>query len=164
MFNMDTLASGEAEVLLVQRGKPPSQGLYSLPGGRLRLGETIAAGTVREVWEETGLRVARMGPVFTAVDVITGVAEDVGEGREGPACADKGRRWGNAAATTVDYHYVVIDSLAFARGTPSHAGDAADARWVTAAHCTALLPCHDGLQQVVDGALDMVRAGLGPRE
>src|SRR5262245_1801411 len=40
------------EVLLVRRGQPPRAGQWSLPGGLLDLGETLAAGARRELWEE----------------------------------------------------------------------------------------------------------------
>jgi len=30
-------------ILLIQRGKPPAQGLWSLPGGKVELGETLEA-------------------------------------------------------------------------------------------------------------------------
>src|SRR5208283_3828277 len=44
-------------VLLVRRGAEPLRGQWSLPGGVLELGESLAAGVVREVREETGLTV-----------------------------------------------------------------------------------------------------------
>jgi 8-oxo-dGTP diphosphatase len=44
-------------LLLVRRGRPPGQGLWSLPGGRVEAGETDAAAVVRELLEETGLQV-----------------------------------------------------------------------------------------------------------
>ncbi len=44
-------------ILLVLRGREPSRGLWSLPGGRLEPGETAEAALVREVREETGLEV-----------------------------------------------------------------------------------------------------------
>jgi ADP-ribose pyrophosphatase YjhB (NUDIX family) len=44
-------------VLLVKRGTPPLAGQWTFPGGRLRGGETIAAGIEREVLEETSVRV-----------------------------------------------------------------------------------------------------------
>src|SRR5436190_190421 len=40
-------------LLLVRRGRPPSAGLWSLPGGRIEPGESAAAAAAREVWEET---------------------------------------------------------------------------------------------------------------
>ena len=44
-------------LLLVRRGHEPGRGLWSLPGGRVEAGETLAAAVEREVLEETGLRV-----------------------------------------------------------------------------------------------------------
>jgi 8-oxo-dGTP diphosphatase len=45
-------------LLLIRRGQPPSEGLWSVPGGRCLPGESAVAACVREVEEETGLRVA----------------------------------------------------------------------------------------------------------
>jgi 8-oxo-dGTP diphosphatase len=45
----------EGRVLLVERGQPPGAGLWTVPGGRLEPGETLAQGVAREVREETGL-------------------------------------------------------------------------------------------------------------
>ncbi len=42
-------------VLVIQRGRPPGEGLWSVPGGRLEPGETLAQAVAREVREETGL-------------------------------------------------------------------------------------------------------------
>jgi 8-oxo-dGTP diphosphatase len=47
-------------LLLVRRGSEPGKGLWSLPGGRVESGETIARAVEREVLEETGL-VVRAG-------------------------------------------------------------------------------------------------------
>jgi ADP-ribose pyrophosphatase YjhB (NUDIX family) len=44
-------------LLLVRRGRPPSAGSWSVPGGRCLPGESPAAACVREVAEETGLLV-----------------------------------------------------------------------------------------------------------
>lgn len=43
-------------ILLIRRANPPSQGTWSIPGGRVELGETTEAAVVRELAEETGLR------------------------------------------------------------------------------------------------------------
>ena len=42
---------------MVRRGKPPGQGLWSVPGGRVERGESDERAVERELWEETGLRV-----------------------------------------------------------------------------------------------------------
>jgi 8-oxo-dGTP diphosphatase len=44
-------------VLIVRRGTPPLQGIYTLPGGGVELGETLEEAVVREVREETGLAI-----------------------------------------------------------------------------------------------------------
>ena len=45
----------DGAVLLVKRGKPPGKGLWSLPGGKVEFGETLAQAALREVREETGI-------------------------------------------------------------------------------------------------------------
>jgi 8-oxo-dGTP diphosphatase len=89
-------------VLLVRRATPPMLGKWTLPGGRLRGGETIAAAVEREVLEETGLRVAS-GSLIEIVEVVT----------EG-------------------YHYVIHDHLCTPLDpseVPRAGDDASDARY-----------------------------------
>lgn len=94
-------------VLLVQRGKPPSRGMWAIPGGSVRLGETLQAAAEREILEETGV-VIRAGDPVLVFDVIQ---------RD-----ERG---------AVQYHYVVVDLAAEHVGGDLRAGDdAADARWV----------------------------------
>jgi 8-oxo-dGTP diphosphatase len=50
-------------LLLVRRGRPPAEGRWSVPGGRIEPGETAAEAAAREVREETGLEV-EVGPVL----------------------------------------------------------------------------------------------------
>ena len=45
-------------LLVIRRRHDPSRGLWSLPGGRVEQGESAEDAVVREVAEETGLRVA----------------------------------------------------------------------------------------------------------
>ena len=47
----------DSRLLIVRRAQPPAAGLYTLPGGVVELGETLAEAAVREVREETGLEI-----------------------------------------------------------------------------------------------------------
>jgi ADP-ribose pyrophosphatase len=95
-------------VLLVKRGKPPGEGLWAIPGGSVRLGESLKTAVERELLEETGVSVKAGRPVLT----FETIQKD--------------------AAGRVAYHYVIIDVEAdYVAGEPTAADDAADARWVT---------------------------------
>lgn len=48
-------------ILLVRRGQEPERGRWSIPGGRVEPGETSQDAVVREVFEETGVRVLVTG-------------------------------------------------------------------------------------------------------
>ncbi len=65
------LTADEPQVLLIQRGNPPNAGSWTLPGGRVELGERIAAAVARELREETGLEV-EVGPLLELVEIIEG--------------------------------------------------------------------------------------------
>jgi ADP-ribose pyrophosphatase YjhB (NUDIX family) len=53
----------KVDVLLIQRNRAPSEGLWTLPGGRLEPGETAEQCAIREVKEELGLDVYALRPV-----------------------------------------------------------------------------------------------------
>jgi 8-oxo-dGTP diphosphatase len=59
----------DGRVVLIKRKFEPLAGQWSLPGGTLELGESLAAGVAREIQEETGLEVA-VGPVVEVFDRI----------------------------------------------------------------------------------------------
>lgn len=52
------------EILLIQRNRPPSEGLWTLPGGRLEPGETTEQCAMREVQEELGLTLYGLRPLI----------------------------------------------------------------------------------------------------
>jgi 8-oxo-dGTP diphosphatase len=107
-------------LLLIRRGREPGRGLWSLPGGRVERGETVAAAAVREVREETGLDVVAGAPV--------GRVE-----RAGPA----------------GQTYVIEDVACTVRGGTLKAGDDADdVRWVAAGDL-AELPLSEGLLEAL---------------
>jgi ADP-ribose pyrophosphatase YjhB (NUDIX family) len=94
-------------LLLIKRDREPARGQWSLPGGRVEIGETLREALVREVREETGIDVD--------VDGLIGVAERIVRDDDG----------------AIEYHYVILDYVCTPRSTSLTAGDdAADARWV----------------------------------
>lgn len=118
-------------VLLVRRAFPPRQGEWSLPGGRLELGESLADGVRREVREETGLEI-EVGPV---VEVFDRVHRDDAGG--------------------IRYHFVVVDFLCRPAGGALRAGDdAADVRWV-ARHEVAALGVNPHAVAVIERAFGL---------
>ena len=64
-----TVPAWNDQVLLCRRNIEPRYGLWTLPAGFLELGETTAAGAVRETIEEAGARIELLG-LFTVLNVV----------------------------------------------------------------------------------------------
>ncbi|HZC17428.1 MAG TPA: NUDIX hydrolase [Caulobacteraceae bacterium] len=54
------------QVLLIRRGKAPRKGEWSIPGGRMEMGERAAEAALRELKEETGVEAELLG----LIDVV----------------------------------------------------------------------------------------------
>ncbi|MFY9941191.1 MAG: NUDIX hydrolase [Desulfobacterales bacterium] len=102
-------------VLLVRRGSPPAQDTWAIPGGSVRLGETLREAAERETREETGVIIRAGAPIYT-FEVVE-----------------------RDAVGAVRFHYVIVDLAAeYVSGTPRAGDDALDARWVSAAELGGL--------------------------
>ena len=92
--------------LLIRRGHAPLKGEWSIPGGTLEVGETIAEGIQRELLEETGM-VVRVGEFIEVFDRIF-------RDRDG----------------RIQYHFVILDYLCEAvSGEVRAGGDVTEAVW-----------------------------------
>jgi 8-oxo-dGTP diphosphatase len=115
MVGVGALIFREGRMLLIKRSKEPSKGMWSIPGGRLELGETIAEAVKREVLEECGVQI----DIVRVLEVMDNILRD-----------DDGK---------VSYHFVLIDLLAnYLSGEPKAQSDAEECRWVTPAELTKL--------------------------
>lgn len=122
----------DGSLLLVRRGHGPAAGEWSVPGGRVEWGETLAEALVREVREETGLECV-CGEMLGWVELISE------EGEPDP------------------HHFVVLDFVAtvLEHGEPVAGDDAAEVRWVPL-HDVLDLNVVDGLAELLHehGILD----------
>lgn len=98
----------DGKILLVKRGASPGKGLWAIPGGTLRLGETLKACAAREILEETGVTIA----VGECIYVFDAIERD--------------------EAGKIKFHFVVVDFAAlYVSGDAKGADDADEARWWT---------------------------------
>jgi 8-oxo-dGTP diphosphatase len=98
----------DARILLVERGKEPLKGYWSIPGGIVETGEKLEEGIRREVAEETGLDVEP----YCMFEIFERIMPDA-EGKP-------------------EYHYVLIDYLCRRlSGQPAAASDVSRVAWVS---------------------------------
>ena len=95
-------------VLLVRRGRAPARGQWAIPGGSVKLGESLQQAAEREILEETGIHIRAGAPLLT-FDTI----ERDADGK-------------------VRFYYVIVDlSAEYLSGEPVAGDDATEARWVS---------------------------------
>jgi mutator protein MutT len=116
----------EGRVLLVKRANEPLKGEWSVPGGAVELGETVADAVRREIREESGIEV-KVGPILEVLDRIS--------------YDDDGR---------VRFHYVLVDFLCLPiGGAVACATDADAAAWTDYADLRRL-----GVAETTIGVID----------
>jgi mutator protein MutT len=123
------LAVDDGHLLMIRRGHGPAAGEWSIPGGRVEFGETLAEAVVRELAEETGLE--------AICDHLAGWVERFGDG----------------------YHYVILDFWVtiLSSQQPVAGDDAAEAAWVPLDQVVELRLV-DGLAEFLHehGVLDVI--------
>jgi len=103
----------DGKILLVERGKEPLKGYWSIPGGIVETGERLEEAIRREVAEETGLEVEP----YAMFEIFERIIPDAAGGPD--------------AAGRPEYHYVLIDYLCRrVSGEPAAASDVSRVEWV----------------------------------
>lgn len=126
LLGVGALIFDEGKVLLVERGNPPLQGFWSLPGGLVEANERLEDAVLREVLEETGLTVtaSRLATVFERI------------------MPD--------ASGQCEYHYVLVDFYCSVVGGELKAGDdSKSACWFEFDQLRAL-PLTEGTLEVIE--------------
>jgi 8-oxo-dGTP diphosphatase len=97
----------DGRVLVIQRGREPSRGVWTVPGGAVHLGESMRAAAVREVREECGIEIE----VGRVVGILDNVVRDE-----------------NSA---IRYHYAIVDFAArYVSGDLHISDELMDAAWI----------------------------------
>ena len=123
----------DGQVLLVRRARPPADGLFSLPGGVVEIGETLAQAVAREVREETGLEIEPVG--------LAGFRETIVRDTE----------------ARVERHFVILPFAArWLAGELILNEELSEARWLAPGALTGL-PTTPGLAEVVAAAFERLR-------
>ena len=103
------------KILTIKRGQEPNKGKWSIPGGRIELGETAYEAAQREVREECSIEVE----IERVLDSANNIIRD-----------EDGR---------IKYHFVIIDMLArYTSGEIKAQTDAEECKWVTPQELTEL--------------------------
>jgi 8-oxo-dGTP diphosphatase len=121
-------------VLIVRRARPPANGLYTLPGGGVELGETLEEAVIREVKEETALDVE---PV-----ALAGYRQAIARDAQG----------------SVERHFVILPFVArWIAGEVTLNEELGEALWLEPAELIALQTT-EGLAFIVNAAAERLAA------
>jgi 8-oxo-dGTP diphosphatase len=121
------------QVLVVRRARAPADGLFSLPGGVVEIGETLTEALIREVREETSLAIEPVG--------LAGFREAIARDRDG----------------RIERHFVILPFAArWLAGEPELNEELSEARWVRPAELAGL-PTTAGLAEIVAAAFGLLQ-------
>jgi len=124
----------ERRVLIVRRARPPANGLFTLPGGVVELGETLVEAAIREIREETGLQIEPLA--------LAGYREVIAR--------DAGGR--------TERHFVILPFAArWLSGEISLNEELAEARWLMPCELSGL-ETTEGLAEIVAAAGERMNA------
>ncbi|QKV78409.1 NUDIX hydrolase [Amycolatopsis sp. Hca4] len=113
------IQDNEGRILMIRR---TDNDLYSIPGGQLELGETLAEAAVREVHEETGIECEVTGVIGVYSNPNHVIAYSDGEIRqEFSICFRASIKGGNlhTSAESKEVKYITVDDLANIEVHPS---------------------------------------------
>ena len=120
----------DGHVLIVRRARPPAQGLYTLPGGAVEVGETLIETLIREVREELGMTIE---PIALAGYREAIIRDDV---------------------KRVARHYVILVFAArWIAGEPVLGDEIAESRWLRPSELPSLNTT-EGLAEIVAAAFE----------
>jgi ADP-ribose pyrophosphatase YjhB (NUDIX family) len=124
----------DGQVLVARRNRGPAYGLWTLPGGMVEAGETLAQALIREINEETGMTVE---PVALA-------------GHREVMVRD--------AAGKVERHFVILCFASrWIAGEPSLNEELAEAKWLRPSEL-ASLKTTEGLAAIIAAAFERMEA------
>jgi ADP-ribose pyrophosphatase YjhB (NUDIX family) len=123
----------DGNVLIVRRARPPAEGFYTLPGGGVETGETLAEAIVREVREETAMQIEPVG--------LAGYREAIMRDTDGK----------------VARHFVILPFAArWVAGEPRLNTELSDALWVEPPAISGFRTT-EGLAEIVAAAFDLLQ-------